>query len=123
MLASCLNQELVKRQQELEKLQTLDQKIGVELKSLSEKMATMQTEMVTYANIDQLKVSNDRITELLQHKKIAYQRRCESARQQVNIMAAKCVSRSLLLSQPRACGHGIVLCPLPRVVCVPGTRS
>jgi hypothetical protein len=89
--AVVLYQELIKRQQELEKLQTLDQKIGVELKSLSEKMTAMQSEMVTYANIDQLKASNDRITALLEQKKVAYQRRCETARAQVNLQASKYV--------------------------------
>jgi len=86
---AALQSELMKRQQELEKLHTLDQKIGVELKSLNEKMATMQTEMVTYANIDELKASNDRISELLEEKKVAYQRRCDGARAQVNLLAAR----------------------------------
>jgi hypothetical protein len=89
-------QELMKRQQELEKLHTLDQKIGVELKSLNEKMATMQTEMVTYANIDELKASNDRISELLEEKKVAYQRRCDGARAQVNLLAARYGTRLLV---------------------------
>lgn len=38
-------QELLKRQQELEKIATLDQKITLELQSLAEKMETMKVGM------------------------------------------------------------------------------
>lgn len=84
-----LQAELQKRQQELEKIQTLDQKITVELKSLSEKMETMRTEMVTFANIDELKRSSEETTKILEEKRELYVRRRDMARQQVKLLAAR----------------------------------
>lgn len=50
-----LEKELVKRQGELDKINTLDDKIRMELGALTTKMGTMQTDLVEFQNIDQLK--------------------------------------------------------------------
>lgn len=90
-------QELIKRQQELEKIATLDQKITMELKTLTERMDTMKTEMVTYANIDELKVSHERIVAMLEQKRVTYMRRFDMVRLQVNALSGRCVTPSPLI--------------------------
>jgi hypothetical protein len=54
-------------------------------------MTAMQSEMVTYANIDDLKTANDRVTALLERKRAEYQRRSDMARQQVNQLSSRSV--------------------------------
>merc|ERR1712190_41294 len=53
--SSRLNQELDKRRVELEKINTLDQKISVELTQLTEKMESMKKELVDLSDLKKLK--------------------------------------------------------------------
>ena len=85
------SQELVKRKEELDKIATLDEKISQELKSLSDKMESMKVDMVTYANIEELKLNHDRVVFTLEQKKASYLRRCDMVRLQVNALSGRCV--------------------------------
>jgi hypothetical protein len=82
-------QELMKRQQELDKIATLDQKISMELKTLADRMEVMKTEMVTYANIDELKATHERIMAMLEQKRVVYMRRFDMVRLQVNALSGR----------------------------------
>ena len=54
-----LLQELAKRNSELEKIDTLDSKISVELKSLNEKIKSMNQQMPELSDIDSLRAKAD----------------------------------------------------------------
>jgi chromosome segregation ATPase len=82
-------QELMKRQQELDKIATLDQKISMELKTLADRMEVMKTEMVMYANIDELKATHERIMAMLEQKRVVYMRRFDMVRLQVNALSGR----------------------------------
>ena len=79
----------MKRKEELDKIATLDEKISVELKSLTERMESMKKEMITYANIDELKLTHERIMHTLEQKRVAYARRHEMVRGQVNGISSR----------------------------------
>jgi len=56
--SSRLEGELQRRKVELEKINTLDEKISLELKQLNEKMASMGTELVTFKDLPTLRESS-----------------------------------------------------------------
>lgn len=78
-----LEKELVKRQSELEKINTLDEKIRLELGSLFEKLETMQSDMVAFKNIDNLRAMAEDTKQQLQRIKQQYIRRRDAIKQQV----------------------------------------
>lgn len=55
-----LTRELQQRKLEFEKIESLDEKISVELTQLTEKLSTMETELVTYEDIPKLKADAER---------------------------------------------------------------
>jgi len=70
-----LEGELQRRKVELEKINTLDEKITLELSQLNEKMETMTTELVTYKDLPMLRDSSaQREKDLVQAKKTSDQR-------------------------------------------------
>ncbi|KAF0757695.1 hypothetical protein AaE_004186 [Aphanomyces astaci] len=84
-----LSMELSKRQAELEKVNTLDAKISVELNSLSSKMATMETDMDGFQNIEALKETHATTKQALLKFKQQYIRRRDAMKSQVNLLAAQ----------------------------------
>lgn len=57
-----LREELKKRQSELSKITTLDEKIELELRSLRAKMATMKAELEVYEDLDALRTQSETTT-------------------------------------------------------------
>ena len=84
-----LEQELQKRHSELSKINTLDDKISMELKSLSEKTDSMSSEMVEFNNIDGLRVAADQTRTTLARTKQQYLRRRDSVKSQVSLLSGK----------------------------------
>jgi intraflagellar transport protein 74 len=81
-----LTMELQKRQAELDKVNTLDTKISLELGSLLQKMDTMTTDMAEFAKIDELKETHMQTKQFLQRAKQQYIRRRDAMKQQVNAL-------------------------------------
>lgn len=84
-----LEQELTKRNSELDKINTLDDKISVELTSLNEKIESMLGEMGTFAEIDDLRKQASHSKEHLHRMKGKYIRRRDSIKQQVQLLSTK----------------------------------
>lgn len=81
-----LEAELKKRNVELEKINTLDEKIVVELTSLNEKIETMAGEMHQFGEIAGLRTAADRTRKQLQGAKRGYVSRRDAIKQQVNMV-------------------------------------
>ncbi|DAZ99426.1 TPA: hypothetical protein N0F65_004059 [Lagenidium giganteum] len=81
-----LAMELQKRQAELEKVNTLDTKISLELSSLLQKMDTMTNDMGEFGKIDSLKETHQQTKQYLQRMKQQYIRRRDAMKQQVNAL-------------------------------------
>merc|ERR1711871_1461254 len=64
-----LTRELQQRKLELEKIESLDEKIGVELAQLEEKKETMEKELEIYEDIPKLRADAERQREEAQLKK------------------------------------------------------
>uniref|UniRef100_K3WFZ0 Uncharacterized protein n=1 Tax=Globisporangium ultimum (strain ATCC 200006 / CBS 805.95 / DAOM BR144) TaxID=431595 RepID=K3WFZ0_GLOUD len=79
-----LTMELQKRQAELDKVNTLDTKISLELSSLLQKMDTMASDMGEFGKIDSLKETHQQTKQYLQRMKQQYIRRRDAMKQQVN---------------------------------------
>lgn len=82
-----LTMELQKRQAELDKVNTLDTKISLELSSLLQKMDTMTSDMSEFAKIDELKETHGQTKQYLQRMKQQYIRRRDAMKQQVNALS------------------------------------
>lgn len=93
-----LLQELAKRNSELEKLETLDSKIGVELKSLNDKINHMNTTMPEYTDIDSLRAKHEEAKRQLTRTKASYLRRRDLIRQQVRQLSAAYERKKSLLA-------------------------
>jgi len=94
-----LESELTKRRMELEKINTLDEKISVELTSLSEKINVMNSEMGTLNNIEQLKGTADQTHATLMRLKQKYNRRRDNVQKQVQLLSAKYEKKKNALSE------------------------
>jgi len=86
-----LLQELAKRNSELEKIDTLDAKIALELKSLNDKIEHMNNTMPEYTDIDALRAKAEEAKRQLTRTKATYMRRRDLIRQQVRQLSARCV--------------------------------
>jgi len=84
-----LEGELAKRRAELDKINTLDSKISVELTSLREKMRTMTSEMEEFGNVELLKERAEETKRVLAAKKSEYVRRRDMIRTQVAQLKAQ----------------------------------
>ncbi|GBG27578.1 Intraflagellar transport protein 74-like [Hondaea fermentalgiana] len=93
-----LEKELEKRRGELEKINTLDEKIEVELKSLTERIAVMKSEMVQFVKIDELREQADATREELLELRAGYQRRRDHMRSQVARVKQKHDKRKNMLA-------------------------
>ncbi|KAJ0403703.1 hypothetical protein ATCC90586_007514 [Pythium insidiosum] len=82
-----LTMELQKRQAELDKVNSLDTKIALELSSLLQKMDTMTSDMTEFAKIDELKETHQQTKQYLQRMKQQYIRRRDAMKQQVNALS------------------------------------
>lgn len=84
-----LEAELKKRNVELEKINTLDEKIAIELNSLREKIETMNSEMREFGHLQELRDGADRSRRQLQDMKRGYVGRSDAIKQQVNMVSAQ----------------------------------
>jgi len=84
-----LQQELQKRQIELEKINGLDKKITVELTSLAEKMAMMQSELPELKDVDGLKARARDTSTMLKGLREQYIQRANAAQQQNAPLSSK----------------------------------
>lgn len=78
-----LREELRKRQSELSKITTLDEKIQLELSSLRAKMSTMKAELEVYEDLDALRKQSEETTATLSEQKLAYSKRIEAVNPRV----------------------------------------
>ena len=67
-----LREERQMRQQELEKISTLEDKIQVELVGLNAKTTDMTAEMVTFADLEKLEVEAEEFKRRLEHDSVSY---------------------------------------------------
>lgn len=81
-----LESELQKRQKELEKIDQLDKKISIELKSLTSKIESMKEQMVIFKDVDALRDASERTRRFLSDAKQQYQRRRDSVKKQVQLV-------------------------------------
>ena len=103
MTAERLQDELHLRQTELEKINTLDSKIGVEIKALSERIAAMRDEMAKFADIPGLRAAADHARAVLLEKAQGYRAAREALRPQVAAAAADYERRrAALAKEPQA---------------------
>ena len=93
-----LLQELGKRNSELEKIDTLDSKISVELKSLNEKIRSMNEQMPELSDIESLRAKADHAKAVLTATKARYLRRRDLIRQQVRQLSASYERKKSLLA-------------------------
>jgi len=84
-----LQQELQKRQIELEKINGLDKKITVELTSLAEKMSMMQSELPELKDVEGLKTRARDTSTMLKGLREQYVQRANAAQQQNAPLSAK----------------------------------
>ncbi|CEG47726.1 uncharacterized protein PHALS_04870 [Plasmopara halstedii] len=84
-----LTMELQKRQEELDKVNTLDDKIALELSSLSEKMETMTTDMKEFGKLDALQEVHAQTKQHLLRLKKQYIGRRDAMRQQITALSAQ----------------------------------
>lgn len=84
-----LTTELQKRQAELDKVNTLDTKIALELSSLLQKMDTMTSDLAEFGKLDALKETHAQTKQFLVRMKQQYIRRRDAIKQQVNALTLK----------------------------------
>lgn len=103
MTADRLQDELQLRQTELEKINTLDEKIGVELTSLADRMRGMKEELSMFADIDAMRAKAEAAKRELDAKVKKYNSRRDGVRQQVAPLAAEVErKRNALSRHPQA---------------------
>lgn len=84
-----LEQELKKRNMELEKINTLDEKIVIELQSLNTKISTMNSEMGEFAGVEDLRDAAERTRKQLTAMKRGYVGRRDGIKQQVHMLSGQ----------------------------------
>ncbi|KAG7395150.1 Intraflagellar transport protein 74 [Phytophthora boehmeriae] len=84
-----LTMELQKRQAELDKVNTLDAKIALELSSLLQKMDTMTTDMAEFGKLDSLQEVHAQTKQHLLRLKKQYIGRRDAMRQQVTALSSQ----------------------------------
>jgi intraflagellar transport protein 74 len=89
MTADRLRDELSLRQTELEKINTLDIKIGAELKALTERMASMKADLGMFADIPGLRAACEQTRSILKKRLLDYNERREAQRPLVLAAAAE----------------------------------
>lgn len=82
-----LEKELTKRQMELEKVNSLDDKITIELRTLNDKLVMMERDMETFEQLDSVKETSEHAKQHLQRLKQKYIRRRDAIVQQVQTCA------------------------------------
>lgn len=83
-----LAQEHEKLREDLEKVEQLEDKINTELVMLREKIATMETELVTFRDLDSLRRKSEEKKQKLQSDRIILQRRKETFKRQLQQLSA-----------------------------------
>jgi intraflagellar transport protein 74 len=103
MTAERLQDELHLRQTELEKINTLDKKIALELRALQERTAQMREEMAKFADVAGLRAAADHARAVLHDKAQRYRAEREALRPQVAAAAADYERRrAALAKEPQA---------------------
>jgi len=85
-----LEKELEKRKGELEKINTLDSKIQVELSSLTSRIQVMNSEMIQFEKIDELREQAENTRQRLSFLKKFYSKRRDELRLQVGLHSSEC---------------------------------
>jgi len=93
-----LEKELEKRRGELEKINTLDEKIEVELKSLTERIETMKNEMTQFVKIDEMRTQAEYTRSELEALSQDYKKRRSNMRSQVSLVKQKHDKRKAMLT-------------------------
>lgn len=93
-----LEKELEKRRGELEKINTLDEKIEVELKSLTERIETMKNEMTQFVKIDEMRTQAEYTRSELEALSQYYKKRRSNMRSQVSLVKQKHDKRKAMLT-------------------------
>lgn len=94
-----LQQELELRNLELEKINTLDSKISVELHSLNERMKTMRDELLVFVNLEGLKVASVNRKQELTVLKGSFSKRKDTLKLQVQQLSAKYETKKAKLAE------------------------
>lgn len=94
-----LEQELKKRNVELEKINTLDEKIIIELTSLNEKIDSMKGDMHEFGRVSELRDGADRTGQYLQSMKRKYVSRRDAIKQQVHIVSGAYEQKKAALAE------------------------
>ncbi|KAL3869372.1 hypothetical protein ACJMK2_042060 [Sinanodonta woodiana] len=84
-----LASEHEKLTQDLQKVETLEEKIKTELSVLKEKIRTMQEELVTYSDLDTLKRQSEEKRKKLQEDRITLQKRRDTFKKIMQQLSAK----------------------------------
>lgn len=84
MTSDRLKEERALRQQELEKISTLEEKIEVELRGLAEKTDAMQKEMETFSDLEKLKLEAEELKRKLERDAVSYGARKDALRSMVS---------------------------------------
>jgi hypothetical protein len=85
--AALLNSDLAKRKEELEKINNLDKKIGLELKLLKEKIQNMETELANFKDEDTLKEEAAQAKKRLLAEKGVTKKKRDAIKQQTHLAA------------------------------------
>ena len=81
-----LQKELEKRQDELEKINTLDSKLSVEFSTLGEKIKQMETDLIMFQDLDGLKSRHEEIKHNLMREKQRTKSRKDSLQLRANTL-------------------------------------
>ncbi|XP_060563519.1 intraflagellar transport protein 74 homolog [Ruditapes philippinarum] len=84
-----LAQENEKLREDLEKVEQLEDKINTELVMLREKISTMETELVTFRDLDSLKKKSEEKKQKLMSDRIILQKRKETFKRQLQQLSSK----------------------------------
>jgi len=94
-----LQQELELRKSELEKISTLEEKIKVELAQLQGKLGTMESELVTFSDLNMVKVKAADTKKKLEAAAVRYRRQKDTTRTCVSSLASKAEARKQQLHE------------------------
>jgi len=89
MTMARLRQEKEKRLQEMEKINTLDDKIAEELRGLNDQMGSMRREMGAFEDLDGLRAQAEKTKKYLHEMMEKYQTRQDNVKQQVAQLSAQ----------------------------------
>lgn len=97
-----LQADLVKRKEELEKIESLDSKIVQEIAALQEKIQAMQSEMAAFKTEEELREQSVRLKKSLAAENAAFKKAREAIKMQVAALSAEAEKRNKELQHSEA---------------------